>query len=561
MCGILACLQRITNETEFRNLVLKQSKLIRHRGPDWSGYKLQKTPKGLSMICHERLSIIDPISGSQPLFNKKKNLCLSTNGEIYNYKELQKLHLPDTQFTTGSDCEVIIHLYEKYGIKKTTELLDGIWSFVISDEDTGDFVVARDPIGITPLYYGYDIHDGFWVSSELKGLHKTCYDMKEFPPGHYYDSTSNSFHRYYNPIWINEEYTPPKSTIQLPDILSGIRHGLEKSVAKRMMTDVPFGVLLSGGLDSSIIASISNRYIKQHPEMGYNQLQSFSIGLEGSPDLKAAQKVADFLGTKHYGFTFTLQEGIDALEDVIYHLETYDITSIRSSVPMYLMSRKIKSLGIKMVLSGEGADEMYGGYLYFHKAPNKEEFQKETVCKLKQLHSFDCNRANKSTSAWGIETRVPFLDCEFLNFSMNLDPSLKMITKDTKIEKYLIRKAFDDNYLPPDILWRQKEQFSDGVGYGWIDKLKDYAETMVGDKLFDNASKRFPINIPMTKEGFLYRSIFEEKFYKPSASKIIPGGPTVACSTPNVMNWCQTFSKIPDASGRSVIGVHNSKKD
>lgn len=577
MCGILACMHHRTSsnaaeevvEAEFRTMVLKQSKLLRHRGPDWSGYKIQITPKGKNLICHERLSIIDPMSGAQPLYNEKGNLCCSVNGEIYNYQEIKSEHLQNVKFATGSDCEVIVHLYEKYGIEKATNLLDGMWSFLIADETTGDFVAARDPIGITPLYYGRDMKNQFWISSELKGLHEPCYDMAEFPPGHYYESKTGKFCRYYNPVWWNEDtYLPEPQTSPnaFEDNLKLLREGLEKAVAKRMMSDVPLGVLLSGGLDSSLTASIANRYVKAHPEMGISRLHSFSIGLEGSPDLAAAKKVADFLGTIHCGFTFTLQEGIDALEEVIYHLETYDITSIRASTPMYLMSRKIRALGVKVVLSGEGADEVYGGYLYFHKAPNRAEFHKETVRKLQQLHSYDCNRANKATSAWGIEARVPFLDKEFLDFSMTIDPSQKMITGTPdadgckRFEKYLIRKAFDDRknpYLPAEVLWRQKEQFSDGVGYGWIDRLKDYAETMVDDHLFANASKRFPINTPTTKEGFLYRSIFEEKFPKTSAAEIIPGGPTVACSTATAVAWCEAWKNLADASGRAVTDVHN----
>jgi len=453
-------------------------------------------------------------------------------------------------------------LYEKLGIKKTLEQLDGMFTFVIADEETGDFVAARDPIGITPCYYGHDSLGCMWISSEMKCINNVCHSFDEFPPGHYYDSTTKQFIRYYQPVWWNEEtYLPPTSDLNL----SAIRKGLEAAVAKRMMSDVPYGVLLSGGLDSSLTAGIASRYVKAHPEKGISKLNSFSIGLEGSPDLAAAKKVAEFLGTVHHGFVFTLQEGLDALTDVIYHLETYDVTSIRASTPMYLMSRKIKAMGIKMVLSGEGADEVYGGYLYFHKAPSKEEFHKETVRKLKDLHSFDCNRANKATSAWGLEARVPFLDRDFLDLSMTIDPRHKMIDtsehdSDGKrlMEKYIIRKAFDDKndpYLPEEVLWRQKEQFSDGVGYGWIDRLKDYAEKIVSDESFRMAAKRFPINTPTTKEGYLYRQVYQKFFPQESAAVIIPGGPSVACSTATAAKWCAAWEGAEDPSGRAV-GVH-----
>ena len=550
MCGILACLHanHIKNKDEFRSMVLKQSKKIRHRGPDWSGYKLQSTPLGINLICHERLSIIDPLSGKQPLFNQKRNLCLSANGEIYNYLDLKKEHLSDVKFETNSDCEVIVHLFEKYGIYKTVNLLDGMWSFIISDMDTGNFVFARDPIGITPLYFGYDINNCFWVSSEMKSLTDVCYNIMEFPPGYFYCSKTEESFRYFNPKWY--DYIPKNKPDSIHDKL---RDNLVKAVSKRMMSDVPFGVLLSGGLDSSLIASIANKYVKNNPDNGITQLYSFSIGLKGSPDLEAAQMVADYIDTKHYGFTFTIQEGIDALEDVIYHLETYDITSIRASIPMFLLSRKIKTLGIKMVLSGEGADEIFGGYLYFHKAPNKQEFHKETVRKMKLLHKYDCNRANKSTSAWGIETRTPFLDKEFIEFSMNLDPELKMVQNN--IEKYLLRKSFDNQgYIPQDILWRQKEQFSDGVGYNWIDGLKSYADDLISDKSLSRARFVFNNNIPKTKEGYLYRMIFERKFPKETAS-LVPGGPTIACSTSIAYKWSNTFVD-DDASGRSVKDIH-----
>jgi len=462
MCGIIAIYASLLNSTELRNTVLKAGKLIRHRGPDWSGTKI--IPEDGIAIQHERLAIIDPESGSQPLLSEDSSVILAVNGEVYNYKELKAE--VTYHFQTKSDCEVIIPLYLKYGID-FVQKLRGMFSFVLYDKKKKSMYAVRDHLGITPLYYGYSADGSIWFASEMKALMDGCVYYNQFPPGHVYRSKEEKFIRWFCPNWITS-----KDHIGLHDIdYKNLREGLENAVKKRMMADVPWGVLLSGGLDSSLVASIACKHQKELIKEGIQwqaKLHSFTIGLEGSPDLTAAKEVADFLGTIHHSYTYTIQEGIDAVKEVIYHLETYDVTTIRASTPMFLMSRKIKAMGIKMVLSGEGADEMFGGYLYFHKAPSKEEFHKETIDKLQSLYQFDCLRANKSTSAWGLEARVPFLDVDFLDQVMNLDPSVKMINPEEKrFEKYILRKAFDtpdDPYLPPKILWRQKEQFSDGVG-------------------------------------------------------------------------------------------------
>ncbi|RZC79460.1 hypothetical protein C5167_003670 [Papaver somniferum] len=526
--------------------------VLKHRGPDWSGIHQY----GNSFLAHQRLAIIDPTSGDQPLFNEDKSIAVTVNGEIYNHEELRK-SMPNHRFRTGSDCDVIAHLYEEHG-ENFVDMLDGIFSFVLLDTRDNSFIVARDAIGITSLYIGWGLDGSIWVSSEMKGLNDDCEHFECFPPGHLYSSKQGGLRRWYNPSWFSEAIP---STPYDPLVL---RRAFEDAVIKRLMTDVPFGVLLSGGLDSSLVASVTARYMagtKAAMQWGA-QLHSFCVGLEGSPDLKAAREVADYLGTVHHEFTFTVQDGIDAIEDVIYHIETYDVTTIRASTPMFLMSRKIKALGVKMVISGEGADEIFGGYLYFHKAPNKEEFHQETCQKIKALHQYDCLRANKSTSAWGLEARVPFLDKEFIKVAMDIDPEWKMIKRDEgRIEKWILRRAFDDEehpYLPKHILYRQKEQFSDGVGYSWIDGLKAHASDHVTDRMMLNARHIFPHNTPITKEAYYYRMIFERCFPQNAAKLTVPGGASVACSTANAVKWDASWSNNLDPSGRAALGVHTA---
>ncbi|KAL9994946.1 Asparagine synthetase [glutamine-hydrolyzing] [Helianthus debilis subsp. tardiflorus] len=554
MCGILAVLGCSDDSQAKRVRVLELSRRLKHRGPDWSGLYQH----GDNYLAHQRLAIIDPASGDQPLFNEDQTVVVTVNGEIYNHEELRKrLTAAGHKFRTGSDCDVIAHLYEEHG-EDFVDMLDGMFSFVLLDTRNNTYIAARDAIGITSLYIGWGLDGSVWISSELKGLNDDCEHFEVFPPGHLYSSKTGGFKRWYNPLWFAE--TIP-STPYDPLVL---RRAFENAVIKRLMTDVPFGVLLSGGLDSSLVASITARYLagtKAAKQWGA-QLHSFCVGLEGSPDLKAAREVADYLGTVHHEFHFTVQDGIDAIEDVIYHIETYDVTTIRASTPMFLMSRKIKSLGVKMVISGEGSDEIFGGYLYFHKAPNKEEFHQETCRKIKALHQYDCLRANKSTSAWGLEARVPFLDKEFINVAMSIDPEAKMINMDQKrIEKWILRRAFDDEehpYLPKHILYRQKEQFSDGVGYSWIDGLKAHAELHVTDKMMLHAEHIFPHNTPVTKEAYYYRMIFERFFPQNSAKLTVPGGASIACSTAKAIEWDASWSNNLDPSGRAALGVHNA---
>ncbi|CAN1354615.1 Asparagine synthetase [glutamine-hydrolyzing] 1 [Linum perenne] len=544
MCGILAVLGCSDDS---------KSNRLKHRGPDWSGLYQYKD----CYLAHQRLAIVDPDSGDQPLFDEDESIVVTVNGEIYNHEELRK-RLPGHTFRTGSDCDVISHLYEEYG-EGFVEMLDGIFSLVLLDTRDNSFVVARDAIGITSLYIGWGLDGSIWVSSEMKGLHDDCEHFECFPPGHLYSSKLGSLKRWYNPPWFSEAIpSTPYDPLAL-------RHAFETAVTKRLMTDVPFGVLLSGGLDSSLVASITARHFAETKLAQRNTsqpLQSFCVGLEGSPDLKAAKEVADYLGTLHHEFHFTVQDGIDAIEDVIYHIETYDVTTIRASTPMFLMSRKIKAMGVKMVISGEGADEVFGGYLYFHKAPNKEEFHRETCRKIKALHQYDCLRANKATSAWGLEARIPFLDKEFVDVAMDIDPEWKMIKPDEgRIEKWVLRKAFDDEdrpYLPKHILYRQKEQFSDGVGYSWIDGLKDHASQHVTDKMMQNAAHIYPHNTPPTKEAYYYRMIFERFFPQNSAKLTVPGGASVACSTAKAVEWDAAWSDNLDPSGRAALGVHLS---
>eukprot|EP00471_Norrisiella_sphaerica_P006991 CAMPEP_0184491168 /NCGR_PEP_ID=MMETSP0113_2-20130426/19745_1 /TAXON_ID=91329 /ORGANISM="Norrisiella sphaerica, Strain BC52" /LENGTH=610 /DNA_ID=CAMNT_0026875421 /DNA_START=26 /DNA_END=1858 /DNA_ORIENTATION=- len=548
-CGIFAIFDSSLKKDQLRRQALECAKTLRHRGPDWNGIVVESN----HAIAHERLAIIDPESGEQPLISTDNNIVLSVNGEIYNHLELRSELKSGYKFKTNSDCEVIIPLYQEYGLDFINKLR-GMFSFVLYDKKEERYIAVRDHMGITPLYMGWGKDGSVMFSSEMKGLIDVCQEFKAFPPGHVYDSKAQDLKKWFNPEWADGRIPTQKLD------LVAVRNAFEKAVERRMMADVPWGVLLSGGLDSSLVASIAKRKQERGEVPSVlNEVHSFSIGLEGSPDLAAAQKVADFLGTKHHNYTFTVDQGIDAIEEVIYHLETYDVTTIRASTPMFLMSRKIKSIGIKMVLSGEGADEVFGGYLYFHKAPNKTEFHKECVRKLELLYLYDCLRANKATSAWGIEARVPFLDKDFLELAMNIDPQEKMIdVPGGRIEKWIMRAAFDtpeDPYLPHEVLYRQKEQFSDGVGYSWIDGLKEYAENEVNDKQMQHARHRFPHNTPQTKEAYLYRSIFDSYFPDP-AQLTVPGGPSIACSTPAAIEWDKAFKDNADPSGRA-IGVHS----
>lgn len=546
MCGIV-CLFDAKQKTEtLRPQVLEMSKKIRHRGPDWSGiFQDEKV-----IFSHERLAIVDPTSGKQPLFSKDGNLVLAVNGEIYNHLELRK-EFPEYDFLTQSDCEVILALYQKYG-KNFLEKLNGIFAFALYDIEKGTYLISRDHMGIIPLYRGWDAHGNFYVASELKALEGVCNKIEEFKPGHLlYSEDGEEYQQWYARDW--ESFDAVKDN---PTAIAALRKGLEDAVHRQLMSDVPYGVLLSGGLDSTIIAAITAKFASKRIESGdtqeawYPRLHSFAVGLEGSPDLTAARKAADHIGSVHHEIKYTIQEGLDAIRDVIYHLETYDVTTIRASTPMYLLARVIKSMGIKMVLSGEGSDELFGGYLYFHKAPNAQAFHEENVRKLGKLHLYDCLRANKSLMAWGIEGRVPFLDKEFMDIAMTINPQDKMVTPE-RMEKWVLRKAFED-LLPESIAWRQKEQFSDGVGYGWIDTLKQIAEDEVSDEMMANAKYRFPINTPMSKEEYRYRSIFSELFPSDGAAQTVPSVPSVACSTPVALEWDEAFKKMNDPSGRAV---------
>lgn len=529
-----------------RTEALKMAGKIRHRGPDWSG----SFSDDYCVLMHERLSIVDVEHGAQPLFDKKTQRVLAVNGEIYNHKELEQTLTQKHDFQTKSDCEVLLYLFDEFGSDFLNDL-DGIFGFSLYDPNTQDYLVARDHMGIIPLYIGWDKNGVTYVASEMKSIESYCEKLQEFPPGQYYQN--GEFTKWYHPHWETEI---PKETVSLPKL----RQALEDSVHKQLMCDVPYGVLISGGLDSSVIAAIAAQYSKKRVESGdaeeawWPRLHSFAIGLEGSPDLKAAKIVADAIGTVHHECKYTIQEGLDALPDVIYHLETYDVTTIRAATPMYLMARKIKSMGIKMVLSGEGADEVFGGYLYFHMAPNKKELHHETVRKLRKLSKYDCLRANKSMAAWGIEARVPFLGKEFLEYAMNIDPADKMCS-DGKAEKYVLRKAFE-GLIPDEVLWRQKEQFSDGVGYNWIDSLKDNAEEKVSDDDLANAHRKFPIQPPSTKEGYYYREIFAELFPSNEAALTVEAGPSIACSSPVAFRWSKEFEEMDDPSGRAVA-VHS----
>jgi asparagine synthase (glutamine-hydrolysing) len=550
MCGFVGAFDLKVDVAELRPQVLKMSKRIRHRGPDWSGvFACDK-----AILSHERLSIVDPESGGQPLYSKDGNLVLAVNGEIYNHHEIRKRLSGSYEFLTQSDCEVILALYQEKGID-FLEDLNGIFAFALYDQKNDCYLVARDHIGIIPLYMGWDANGTFYVASELKSLEGFCNKIQEFMPGTYLYSGDGEVKTWYKRDWM--QYDAVKDN---PTSIDDLRNALEAAVHRQLMSDVPYGVLLSGGLDSSVISAIAKKYAafrveSDEPQTAWwPQLHSFAVGLKGSPDLAAAKKVAEHIGTVHHEIHFTVQEGLDAIRDVIYHLETYDVTTVRASTPMYLMARVIKSMGVKMVLSGEGADEVFGGYLYFHKAPNAQAFHEETVRKLSKLHLYDCLRANKSLAAWGVEGRVPFLDKEFLDVAMRLNPEDKM-AKNGRMEKWVVRKAFED-YLPASVAWRQKEQFSDGVGYNWIDSLKAMVAEKVSDEQMKNAKYRFPINTPMSKEEYFYRSIFTEHFPSDSAAMCVPSVPSVACSTPEALAWDESFKNNIDPSGRAVAGVH-----
>ncbi len=550
MCGIVCAFDLKQKSDELRPQVLEMAKTIRHRGPDWSGiYSNEK-----AILAHERLAIVDPASGKQPLFSEDKKLILAANGEIYNHRDL-RAQFPDYNFQTESDCEVILALYQQKGVDFVDEM-NGIFGFAIYDSENEEYFIARDHMGIIPLYIGWDKYGTFYVASELKALEGICTKIELFPPGHYMTSGDGEFVKWYKRDWTEFDAVKDKETS-----IEELQQALEDAVHRQLMSDVPYGVLLSGGLDSSVTSAIAKKYAQRRIEADdkeqawWPQLHSFSVGLEGSPDLAAAKKVADHIGTVHHEIKFTIQEGLDAIRDVIYKLETYDITTIRASTPMYLMARVIKSMGIKMVLSGEGADELFGGYLYFHKAPNAQEFHEETVRKLSKLHMYDCLRANKSLAAWGIEGRVPFLDKEFMDVAMRINPKDKMITPE-RMEKWVVRKAFED-MLPESVAWRQKEQFSDGVGYSWIDTLKELVDSEISDEQMENAHFRYPIQTPQNKEEYYYRSIFESHFPSDAAALSVPQEPSVACSTKIALEWDEAFKNMNDPSGRAVANVHD----
>ncbi len=581
MCGFIGCFDLASGgkpieeglREELRAQVLEMSKKIRHRGPDWSG--VYTGPNAI--LSHERLSIVDPLSGKQPLVSDDQKIILAANGEIYNHKEIRAQFKGSYNFRTGSDCEVIIPLYKKYrdsgDFSAMVEELSGIFAFALYDSERDVYLVARDQIGVIPLYQGWDKAGRYYVASELKALEGDCQTIEEFPNGHYLYSKDGKPVRWYKRDW--ESFDSVKSAARASDalgqvinpaVIEKVRDGLEAAVKAQLMSDVPYGVLLSGGLDSSIIAAVTQKYSKKRIESDskegawWPRLHSFAIGLEGSPDLIAAQKAADYIGTVHHEVHFTIQEALDALPDVIYHIETYDITTVRASTPMYLLARVIKSMGIKMVLSGEGSDELFGGYLYFHKAPNAQEFHEELVRKMSKLHLYDCLRANKSLMAWGVEGRVPFLDKDFIDIAMGLNPSDKMNIKlpdgKQRIEKWILRKAFEE-MLPAEIVWRQKEQFSDGVGYNWIDTLKKMTEEKISDAEFERRENRFPVNPPKTKEEYYYREIYSRLFPSDSAARCVPHEAGVACSTAKALEWDAAWKNMDEPSGRAIAGVHD----
>ena len=551
MCGIVSIFNIKQQTPMLRQKALQMSGRIRHRGPDWSGIYCG----GTAILAHERLAIVDPESGRQPLFTSDKKQVLAVNGEIYNHQDIRRQYADKYQFMTGSDCEVILALYRDKGDKFLNEL-DGIFAFALYDVEQDEYLIARDPIGVIPLYYGYDKEGRLYVASELKALEGQCDEYKVFPPGHLLTSRDKEPRRYYQKDWFS--YDNVKDN---PANKDELREALEGAVRRQMMSDVPYGVLLSGGLDSSIISAVAQKYAENRIETGgkeaawWPRLHSFAVGLQGAPDLEKARLVANHIGTVHHEINYTIQEGLDALSDVVYFTETYDVTTIRASTPMYLLARVIKSMGIKMVLSGEGADEVFGGYLYFHKAPDARAFHEETVRKLSKLHLYDCLRANKSLAAWGVEGRVPFLDTAFLDVAMRLNPLAKMCPGST-IEKKILREAFSP-LLPDEVAWRQKEQFSDGVGYSWIDTLKRITSESVSDDEMAHAAERFPINPPRNKEEYFYRTLFAAHFPSDSAAATVPSVPSVACSTAEALAWDKAFAGMNDPSGRAISGVHN----
>ncbi len=561
MCGIVGIFNIAEQSDALRQKALRMSKIIRHRGPDWSGIYCG----GSAILAHERLSIVDPESGRQPLFSPDGKQVLAVNGEIYNHKDIRRQYKDRYAFQTGSDCEVILALYRQWrdsvGDSSSVspvsflESLSGIFAFALYDEARDEFLIARDPIGVIPLYIGYDADGKVYVASELKALEGQCERYEPFLPGCYYWSREPGIRRYYVRDWMNYGNVKDNDAS-----VEDIQKALEDAVRRQLMSDVPYGVLLSGGLDSSVISVIAQKYAPHRIEDDsqspayWPRLHSFAVGLKGAPDLEKARMVADYIGTVHHEINYTIQEGLDAIRDVIYYIETYDVTTVRASTPMYLLARVIKSMGIKMVLSGEGADEIFGGYLYFHKAPNAEEFHEETVRKLSKLYMYDCLRANKSLSAWGVEGRVPFLDKEFLDVAMRTNPSAKMCPG-KEIEKKIVREAFA-GMLPEAVAWRQKEQFSDGVGYSWIDTLKEITSAQVTDEQMAHAAERFPVNTPLCKEEYYYRSIFAEHFPSESAARSVPQEASVACSTAIAREWDEAFKKMNEPSGRAVSGVH-----
>lgn len=550
MCGIVSIFNIKHQTPELRKKALEMSRKIRHRGPDWSGIYCGKS----AILCHERLSIVDPESGKQPLFSPDKEQVLAVNGEIYNHRKIRNDYSEMYEFQTGSDCEVILALYRYKGVN-FLEDLNGIFAFALYDEENDDFLIARDPIGVIPLYIGYDDDGIVYCASEMKALEGFCNRYEPFLPGHYYRGSEGKIKKWYHRDWENYENVKNNNVC-----IQDVHDALKAAVKRQLMSDVPYGVLLSGGLDSSVISAIAKEYAARRVETDNTQdawwprLHSFSIGLKGAPDLIKAREVAKHIGTVHHEINYTIQEGLDALRDVIYFIETYDVTTVRASTPMYLLARVIKSMGIKMVLSGEGADEIFGGYLYFHKAPDAKSFHEETVRKLSKLHLYDCLRANKSLSAWGVEGRVPFLDKEFIDVAMRLNPMAKMCPGNT-IEKKIMREAFA-GMLPESVTWRQKEQFSDGVGYSWIDTLKEFTDQAVTDEQMAHAAECFPINTPMNKEEYYYRSIFSEYFPSESAAHSVPSVPSVACSTAEALAWDEIFKNMNDPSGRAVTGIH-----
>jgi len=565
MCSILGIfgLQSGDDLTLLRRQALERSQRQRHRGPDWSGVHVDDG----AILVHERLAIVDPAGGSQPLRSADGDLVLAVNGEIYNHRQLEQELTQPHAFQTGSDCEVINALYREDDPASFLNRLNGIFAFALWDRSQRRVLIARDPMGVCPLYWGHDREGRLCVASEMKALVGLCADVAQFPPGHYFDSAADTLVKYYEKPWREHDATRGVTVSK-----EELRDAFEKAVHRQMMTDVPYGVLLSGGLDSSLVAACAARFARKRvedndsSEAWWPRLHSFAIGLEGSPDLAAAEVAAKAIGTVHHGFKYTFEEGLDALPDVIRHIETYDVTTIRASTPMYLMARRIKAMGVKMVLSGEGADEIFGGYLYFHKAPNPREFHEELVRKLDALHNYDCLRANKSMMAWGVEPRVPFLDVEFLDVAMRMDAQHKMVDMNAvdkngaphrRIEKSVLREAFE-GYLPDSILWRQKEQFSDGVGYGWIDGLKAHAEASVTDREFAAAASRFAYNPPQSKEAYFYRRIFEQHFPDPACAGTVPGGKSIACSSPAAIAWDASFANAVDPSGRAIAGVHNA---